>query len=304
MFQRRAGDRPEARVVDPLQARLVDEIAGHVQQFQVAFAGRADHELGHRRRPAALQVFAGRPFASNGLDPLQRGQQFLHKTLLGSQQRQALRRGSFQIDRQPVGQLHGPVDLVVLGAGHDLQVHIAPETMPFAQDGDGVQQFVLRAHAAADDAAAEKQAFDRPGAMHVHENAGHFVGLEGRAAGAAPGPEGAIVAVALAGGGQHRLQQGHGAAVGQGHARHTKGVACAGRGGSCACLRPVRPFETRPVFAQRAAGKHLAARGDGRGPPAGRRLLGRFQVHMNGDFAEFDEGVHGDRIEQMFRNVK
>ena len=60
--------------------------------------------------------------------------------------------GRLQVDRHAVGQLHGAHELIALGAGHDLQVQVATVTELAAQHLRGVEQPVLGACAAPEDA--------------------------------------------------------------------------------------------------------------------------------------------------------
>ena len=142
--------------------------------------------------------------------------------------------GALQIYRNTIGQLHRPAYLLVLGAGHDLEVDKAWVVPFLAQNLGCVDNFVLGLCAAADNAGGEKQAIDEAGLLDTQEAVGHLIRLQGEAFGAAtPGAEGAVEAVAFAGGGhhrsQHRLRAAGGHHLGDGAAQGG-GIAFAPRG--------------------------------------------------------------------------
>ncbi len=112
-----------------------------------------------------------------------------------------------QIDRHAVGQLHRAHELIAFGAGHDLQVQVAAIAEFAAQHLSGIEQPVLGACSAPEDARGQKQAVGDAALVQSEVQARHFVGLEGDALWVASGAESAVQAVALASRRQHRLEQ-------------------------------------------------------------------------------------------------
>src|SRR5207237_2426345 len=84
---------------------------------------------------------------------------------------------------------------------------ISPIGVAAAQDSSSVQQPILRAHTASGDARAQKQPLCSTSLVQLDKRPGHFFRLEGDATEIAPGAEGAVVAIALAGRGEQRLEQ-------------------------------------------------------------------------------------------------
>ena len=129
---------------------------------------------------------------------------------------QALGVGRFQVDGDAVGKLHAALNLGALGAGHDLQMDVALEAVFFAQDGSGIQELVLRAQPAAQDAGAEEDALGHPSLVESHIGAGELIRREGRPAEIPAAAERAVVAVALARRGEQGFEQGDLLAIWQG----------------------------------------------------------------------------------------
>jgi hypothetical protein len=174
-------------------------VAG-VQQLQVGVAHRADDELRH---DAGAQPLLAPQLA----DPLQAREELAPEILLGRQRGQPLGGGALQVDRDAVGELHRPPHLVVLGAGHDLEVDVAAIAVAFAQNLGGVDDLVLRRHAALDDPRREEQPLHQSGALDGIIGFRHLVGRVSDACRlAAPGAEGAVEAIALARRRHHRLE--------------------------------------------------------------------------------------------------
>ena len=160
--------------------------------------------------------------------------QIVPELLLGGKPGQPPLGGTFQVDRNTVSQLHGPANLFIFGTWHNLEVDVPGVVPLLAQNLGSVDNFVLGLYAAADNAGGKKQAVDEAGLLDTQEAIGHLIGLQGEAFGAAaPGAEGAVEAVALAGGGhhrsQHRLRAAGGHHAGDGAAQGG-GIAFAPRG--------------------------------------------------------------------------
>jgi hypothetical protein len=113
----------------------------------------------------------------------------------------------FEIDRHSVGKAHGLQDLLALDPRHQFQMQISSIGVPAAQDSGGIQQPILRAPTTSGDARTQKQPLCSTRLVQVDEYPGHFFRLECHTAEIAPGAEGAVVAIALTGGGEQRLEQ-------------------------------------------------------------------------------------------------
>jgi len=149
------------------------------------------------------------------LRPLQHLNEFFDEDLLGRQGGQTLAGGRLKVDRDAVGQLHGTIELVIFDAGHDFEVDVTPVALSVADDIGGIDDFILRRYRALDDAGREEKSIDFAGAFQRVEGGRHFVGREGDSLGLrSPGAEDAVIAVAFAGGGHHRLHHSFGAAGG------------------------------------------------------------------------------------------
>ena len=92
--------------------------------------------------------------------PSQALKQIAREILFRRERSQPIRGRAFQIDRHPIRQLDGAPDLVVLRAGHDLQVDEAGIGIFAPDDLDRVEDFVLRRHAAFDDPRRQEQPLD------------------------------------------------------------------------------------------------------------------------------------------------
>src|SRR5262249_31300850 len=86
-------------------------------------------------------------------------------------------------------------------------MQISPVGMTAAQDSRGVQQPILRAHAASGDARTQKQPLCRTRLVQLDEYSSHFFRLECHAAEVASGAKRAIVTIALAGRGEQCFEQ-------------------------------------------------------------------------------------------------
>ena len=206
-LQRGAGMGREGFEVGPGESEATHQPAGERQQVEVAFAGRPDDELRCGRRPAAAPGRLGGQGLADLLRPAQAGQQLVLEVLARRQAPQVAGRGRLQVDRDAVGELHGAGDLVALGAGHDLEVQVAAKTEAVAQDLGCVDQPVLGACTAADDARGKEQPVGDAALVQPEEQARQLLGLERDALRVAPGAEAAVQAVALAGRRQHRLER-------------------------------------------------------------------------------------------------
>jgi len=87
-------------------------------------------------------------------------------------------------------------------------MEIAAEAQATAKDLGRVDQLVLGIDATGEDAGREKQPLDEPGAVEFVERSRHLLGFESRPARVAAGAKGTVVTIALAGRGQHCLEQG------------------------------------------------------------------------------------------------
>jgi hypothetical protein len=113
----------------------------------------------------------------------------------------------FQVDGYPVCQLHAALYLVAFGARHDFQVDVTLKPVFFTQDGGGIDELVLGAQAAANDPRAQEHALGNIGLVESDERLCQLIRLEGCAAEISASAEWAVIAIALAGGGEQRLQQ-------------------------------------------------------------------------------------------------
>ncbi len=199
-FEGRLDHRVEGGVVGALEAQLAIEPLGGVEQFQVCIPHGADHELGHHAGP---QAFPGPELA----DPLKALHQLGPEVLLGGHRSQTLFRGALQVDGDPVGQLHGPADLVILCAGHDFEVDVAPVAVATPDDFHRVQEAILGGDAAFDDARGEEETIHQASPFHLDEGCGHFVWREGEAPGSiSAGTERTVVAISFTGRSEHGLE--------------------------------------------------------------------------------------------------
>ena len=176
-------------------------------RWPVTRDGPTDNELCYQGRPAPALRLACRECAPDVLRPSQGLEQFLEEDFMGGELLEPLSIWGFEIDRHPVGKAHGLQDLLALDSRHQFQMQISPVGVTTAQDGNGVQQPILRAHAAPGDTRAQKQPLCGPRLVQIDEYPGHFFRLEGHTAEIAPGAEGAVVAIALTGGGEQRFEQ-------------------------------------------------------------------------------------------------
>ena len=125
------------------------------------------------------------------------------------------RRGGrrLQVHRHTIRQLDGPLDVRILGAGQQLEVDVAAETVLLPHQFDRGQHLVHRP-VRADHAGAEEKALHQAGAIHQVEAARQLIGRQVRAADVAAGPERTVVAVVLARAGLQDLEGGFALAVG------------------------------------------------------------------------------------------
>src|SRR3990172_8402384 len=86
-------------------------------------------------------------------------------------------------------------------------MEIAAVTQAPAQDLGRIEQLVLGVGAPGEDAGREKQPLNYPGAVQFGEGARHLLRPESRPALVTAGAKGTIVTIALAGRGQHCLEQ-------------------------------------------------------------------------------------------------
>jgi len=184
----------------------VIELFGGGEELEVSFAHCADDELGDGRRPAPVPGLVGRVIAADFFGPEQGLEEFFGEGFLGSEFLQAVSVRGFEVDGDTAGEVHGAFNLGVLGAGHDFKVDVAFVLVFVADDVYSVEEFVLGTDAAACNTGAEEQAFDQSGAVHVHEGLRHLFGLVGGPAHIPPGAEGAVIAIAFAGGGEQGFE--------------------------------------------------------------------------------------------------
>ena len=114
-------------------------------------------------------------------------------------------RRRLQVDRHAVGQLDGRLDVRVLGAGQQLEVDVAAETVLLPHQL-GRRQHLVHRPVRAHHAGAEEQALHQAGAIHQVEAARQLVRRQVRAADIAARAERAVVAVVLARAGLENLE--------------------------------------------------------------------------------------------------
>jgi hypothetical protein len=87
---------------------------------------------------------------------------------------------------------------VVLGAGHDLEMDVAPILVFAADNLDRIQDFVLCGHAAPDDTGRQEQALHQPGPLDLVERGSQLVRLERNTRCGASGETGVITILSQA----------------------------------------------------------------------------------------------------------
>lgn len=283
VFERRIADGVEGGEVGAFQADVLHQPLGRAEEFEVAFIGAARHELSHGGRVSAVPKFVSGDRTANLFDPAQGTQQFFDEGFVRREFGETFGVGRFEVDRDAVGQLHGAIDLVLLGAWHDLEMDVAFEVMPVAQDVGGVEQFILCADSARRDAGTEEDALGESALIHFAEEVREFIRFERGAAKIAPGAERTVVAVAFAGGGEQGLEKFYRFSVGE--------LRRVDEGGALFLGSEAGGF-------RRFGGGRVAPRTSARIETTGQAVfLGVFEGHLAGEFDEGVEGVHRDIIE-------
>ncbi len=197
-------DRLEAGEIGPPQAGLPVEAFGDGKQLEVGIADSADYKLGdHAGADRAGRAAAGR--LPDLMRPAQHPQQIVVKHFARRQPAQTVGCGALKIDRNAIGELHGPHHLIVLRAGHDLEMHVALIGIAAPDDLDGVDQAILGPDAAVYHAGRQEDTLHQTGPLQRIEGAGQLVRLKRHPAHPAPASaERAVEAALLTGGGDHR----------------------------------------------------------------------------------------------------
>lgn len=207
ILERRINYRAEGRVIGPLQPYAAVELRAQRQEFQVGIPHCANHKLRHQACQPLPAFLPG--LAADLAGPAQAFQQFRAQVLLRGQGLQTRLSRCFQVERNAVCQLHGPQDLILFCAGHDLEVNITTIRIALADDFHYVDDFVLGDDAPLDNPRRQEQPINHPSALHLIKHAGQFIGLKGNTPYlAASRPEGAVVAVLFAGCCDHRFEDG------------------------------------------------------------------------------------------------
>ena len=137
--------------------QLLRHIGGGGEDFAIALAGPTDNELCYQGRPAPALRLACRERAPDVLRPSQGLEQFLEEDFMGGELLEPRGIRGFEVDRHPVGKAHDLQDLLTLNPRHQLQMQIPPVGVAAAQDSCGIQQPILRAHAAPGNARTQEQ---------------------------------------------------------------------------------------------------------------------------------------------------
>lgn len=195
VLKRRLYDWTEAGVVGSREPQIAVELLAEREELLVGILDRAHDKLGDGIGEALVGMLA-----SNSLSQLQHGQQFVGEVFFGGQLAQAFLGRRLQVDRDAIGQLHRPVDLIVFRARHDLQMHVALVVVALPNDLYRIDNAILGLHSALDDARGQKKTIHLSCPLQCIEALRHLIGTERHALRfATSGPEGAIVAVAFAG---------------------------------------------------------------------------------------------------------
>lgn len=149
---------------------------------------------------------------------------------------EALLGGEFDVDADAVGVLTGEGDEGLGGFGNGFEMDVASEMVLLAQFACDIDDEFHGVVGAADDAAAEEEAFDVVALVEVEGELDDFVGGEAGAGDVAGAAVDAVVAVVEAGIGHEDLEEGDAATVGG------VGMADAGAAGGANALAAARVF--------------------------------------------------------------
>ena len=229
------GDGAEGGVVDAFEMVLGVEFVGAAKDGGVGGGIGADEHLG------ALAGGEGRGFGGVGfaffgmalvdfLPDMAHGLFGAEEVFFGGEGVEALLGGEFDVDADAVGVLAGEGDERLRGFGDGFEVDVASKMMDLAQFTGDVDDEFHGMVGAADDAAAEEEAFDVIAFVEVEGELDDFVGGEAGAGDVAGAAVDAVVAVVEAGVGHEDLEEGDAAAVGG------IGVADAGAAGGANAL--------------------------------------------------------------------
>ena len=208
VLQRRVADRQERIVVDPLEVPLPVELRHPLVDVPVRLVRRADYELGHLSYRAARIALS-----QESVHPVHLREHVAFEVLHLAEPPHALDRRRFEVHGQAGPQPVGLLDVLVLGARHDLEVNVPLEVVLVADEIDDLDELLRRLRAGTRHAGTEEQPRDGVPLLHLVEGAGKLVDLEREPLAGHPVAVRAEVAVHLAEVGEHHAEQVDGLAV-------------------------------------------------------------------------------------------
>src|SRR5439155_6752707 len=165
----------EEAEVRAAQAQLCSEPVHTGHDLAVALPGRTDDVL---RAEAAGQV----PRLLHRVQQAHRAQDIAQHVLAGVQPGQVRPIRHLDVDGDAAGQARGRLDRRVAGARKQLEVDVAVEALPPADDLHRCEHTLHRRVGRAGDARAEKEPVDLAGRVHLTKQTRQLYGLKRRAA--------------------------------------------------------------------------------------------------------------------------
>lgn len=192
---------------------MVEELRSREQLF-IRFTRTTNHKLRAGGRPTVLPCRGGIELAADAIDEPDGPHEVLLKMLIRREGRKASGVGRFEVDRNPISETHGSEHLSEFGSGHDLEVNVRAVIHLIAQDLGCADEAVLCACTSTSHRRTEEDTLDETGAGEIDYQTREGKRLEGDTAEIATGAHGAVEAVVLAHGGEKRLEESGGPAVG------------------------------------------------------------------------------------------
>ena len=173
VLQRRVADRDERVVVDTLEVPLAVELHHALVDVPVGLVRRADDELGHLSDRSSRVLLS-----QEAIHPVHLREHVALEVLHLAEPPHALDRRRLKVDGQAGPQTVGLLNVLVLGARHDLEVNVPLEVVLVADEVDDLDELLRRLRAGTRHAGAQKQARDSVPLLHLVEGARKLVDLE------------------------------------------------------------------------------------------------------------------------------
>jgi len=130
-------------ITSVMQKALPLEPGHEPEDFTIGLARGADDELGRRSDHAGLSGRIEPPaLEGEATGQLELRQQVSAEVLVTCQGPHVAVAGRLEVDRHAAGEPHGRPHLIVVGAGQHLQMEVAGESLPSAEDLRGRQHAV------------------------------------------------------------------------------------------------------------------------------------------------------------------